>query len=152
MVAWLAPAFIGIALLAPGTANVHSEAALWQVAEATPKQTPEQKAAKRFPQPVRVADLVGLPVLDEDSSIMGYVRAVVRTNDGKVQLLMPIDGLFGFGERLVPIPVESVAMLGAQVAVVDMPPHRFHKSPTWYGSDSEPLAPTEIVRVGVISR
>ena len=58
---------------------------------------------------------------------MGRVRAVVRTGDGKIQLLLPLGGLFGFGERLVPIPIESVALAGPQVMVVDMPPHRFQK-------------------------
>ena len=30
---------------------------------------------RRFPQPVRVGDLIGLPVLDDDSRTLGYVRA-----------------------------------------------------------------------------
>ncbi len=34
---------------------------------------------KRFPQPARVGDLIDLPVLDLDSSSLGYVRLVVRT-------------------------------------------------------------------------
>jgi hypothetical protein len=156
--ALLAPVLVGVMLLAvdcasAGTAQSPSESPAAPKAPAAKQPTPEeQRAAQRFPQPVRVSDLVGRPVLDENSSIMGYVRAVVRTTEGKVQLLMPLGGLFGLGTRLVPIPVESVAMLGAQVAVVDMPPHRFNKTPTWYGSNSEPLAAAEIVHVGVISR
>jgi hypothetical protein len=96
--------------------------------------------------PVRVADLIGLPIVDEGKSVMGRVRAVVRT-EGKIQLLLPLGGLFGFGERLVPIPIESVALTGPQVTVVDMPPHRFQKTPTWYGSNSEALAAAETVSV-----
>jgi hypothetical protein len=75
------------------------------------------------------------------------VRAVVRTDDGKIQLLLPLGGLFGFGERLVSVPIESVAVTGPQVTVVDMPPDRFQRSPTWYGSHSEPLATTEIIAI-----
>jgi hypothetical protein len=97
--------------------------------------------------PVHVADLVNLPIVDESKSVMGRVRAVVRTGDGKIQLLLPLGGLFGFGERLVPIPLESVALAGPQVLVVDMPPHRFQKTPTWYGSDSETLAPAETISI-----
>ena len=58
-----------------------------------------------------------------------------------------LGGLLGFGERLVPIPIESVALTGPQVTVVDMPPHRFQKTPTWYGSNSEALAAAETISV-----
>jgi hypothetical protein len=71
----------------------------------------------------------------------------VRTGEGKFQLLLPLGGLFGFGERLVPIPIESVTLTGPQVTVVDMPPHRFQKTPTWYGSDSAALATTETISI-----
>jgi PRC-barrel domain len=97
--------------------------------------------------PVRVADLVNLPIVDESKLVMGRVRAVVRNRDGKIELLLPLGGLLGFGERLVPIPIESVALAGPQVVVVDMPPHRFQKTPTWYGSNSEALAATETISI-----
>ena len=38
---------------------------------------------KRLPQPVRVGDLIGLPVLDLNASTLGYVGQVVRTPRGK---------------------------------------------------------------------
>jgi hypothetical protein len=107
----------------------------------------QEKADAAPAQPVRVADLIGLPILDESLSVMGHVRAVVRTREGKIQLLMPLGGLFGFGERLVPIPIEVVALRGRQVAVIELPPDRFQKSPTWYGSNSEALADGETVRI-----
>jgi hypothetical protein len=97
--------------------------------------------------PVRVADLVNLPIVDASKLVMGRVRAVVRNGDGKIELLLPLGGLLGFGERLVPIPLESVALAGPQVVVVDMPPHRFQKTPTWYGSNSETLAATETISI-----
>ena len=94
-----------------------------------------------------MADLIDRPILDESKSVMGRVRAVVRTGDGKIELLLPLGGLFGFGERLVAVPIESVALTGAQVMVVDMPPDRFQKSPTWYGSNSETLAAAETIPI-----
>jgi ribosomal 30S subunit maturation factor RimM len=97
--------------------------------------------------PVHVADLVDLPIVDESNLVMGRVRAVVRTGEGKIELLLPLGGLFGFGERLVPIPIESVALAGPQVVVVDMPPHRFQKTPTWYGSNSAALAAAETISI-----
>jgi hypothetical protein len=104
-------------------------------------------AARAATNPVRVADLIDLPIVDESKSVMGRVRAVVRTGEGKFQLLLPLGGLFGFGERLVPIPIESVALTGPQITVVDMPPHRFQKTATWYGSDSETLAAAETISI-----
>jgi hypothetical protein len=104
-------------------------------------------AARAATNPVRVADLIDLPIVDADKVVMGRVRAVVRTGEGKFQLLLPLGGLFGFGERLVPIPIESVILTGPQVTVVDLPPHRFQKTPTWYGSDSAALATTETISI-----
>lgn len=110
-------------------------------------QTNNSMSAAAATNPVRVADLINLPIVDESQSTLGRVRAVVRTDDGKIQLLLPLGGVLGFGERLVPIPIESVAVTGPQVTVVDMPPDRFQKSPTWYGSHSEPLAATETLAI-----
>jgi hypothetical protein len=113
------------------------------------EQGAEQATPPKLAQPVVVSDLIGLPILDENSMTMGHVRGVVRNEDGTVHLLMPIGGLFGFGERLVTIPVESVAMRGKQVAVTDMPPHRFQKTPTWYGSKSDPVPAGETIQIAV---
>jgi hypothetical protein len=97
--------------------------------------------------PVRVGDLLDLPIVDESKSTMGRVRGVVKTGDGMIQLLLPIGGLFGFGERLVAIPIENVALTGPQVMVLEVPPDRFQKSATWYGSNSEALAATETISI-----
>jgi hypothetical protein len=51
-------------------------------------ETPEQRMARRFPQPVKVGDLIGLPVYDDSQSTLGYVREVVRTPAGKIQLIV----------------------------------------------------------------
>jgi hypothetical protein len=97
--------------------------------------------------PVRVGDLLDLPIVDESKSTVGRVRGVVKTGDGKIQLLLPIGGLFGFGERLVAIPIENIALTGPQVTVLEVPPDRFQKSATWYGSNSETLAATETISI-----
>jgi hypothetical protein len=130
----------------------------WQVAanddddDKQPEPTPEQKMAKRYPQPVKVSFLLGLPILDENSSIIGHVYAVVRTPEGKIQMVMPLGGFFGLGSRLVPIPVEIVGMLGAQVAIIDMPGDRFMSSPTWTSLRAKPLDPSEVIRVAITRR
>jgi hypothetical protein len=110
-------------------------------------QTNAPSPAAAATNPVRVADLLDLPIVDESKTAMGRVRGVVRTDDGKVQLLLPLGGLFGFGERLVPIPIENVALSGPQVIVLEVPPDRFQKSATWYGSKSVTLAPAETISI-----
>jgi hypothetical protein len=130
---------------------------LWWVAandddDKEPQLTPEQKMAKRYPQPVQVSFLLGLPILDEKSSIIGHVQAVVRTPEGKIQLVMPLGGILGIGTRLIPIPIEIVGMLGAQVAVIDMPADRFMSSPTWTSARAKPLDPSETIRVAITRR
>src|SRR4051794_7762761 len=61
-----------------------------------PKRLPEEIMSQRFPQPVRVGDLIGLPVLDFDDSTIGYIRQVARTPDGKIQLIVPYWYWFGW--------------------------------------------------------
>jgi hypothetical protein len=96
---------------------------------------------------VRVSELIGLPIVDSEKSVMGRVHTVVRTRDGMIELIMPIGGLFGFGERLVPIPIEMVALAGRELAVIEVPPDRFQQSPTWYGSNSEELGPGDTIQI-----
>ena len=97
--------------------------------------------------PVRVADLIDLPIVDGNKVLLGRVRGVARSEEGKIELLMPLGGLLGFGERLVPIPIESVALAAAAITVLEVPPDRFQQSPTWYGHKSEPLAAAETVSI-----
>jgi hypothetical protein len=104
-------------------------------------------APAQAPSTIRVAELIGLPIVDADRAVIGRVRAVARTGDGKDELIMPIGGLFGFGERLVPIPFENVVLAGAEIAVREVPPDRFQLSRTWYGSGSAELAPTETIEI-----
>jgi hypothetical protein len=125
----------------------HALPALILLALATPLQAQSNAPAAAAANPVRVADLLDLPIVDDSKSTMGRVRGVVRTDDGKIQLLLPLGGLFGFGERLVPIPIENVALAGPQVMVLEVPPDRFQKSATWYGSKSVTLAPAETISI-----
>jgi hypothetical protein len=117
------------------------------LALAAPLQAQTSAPAAALANPVRVGDLLDLLIVDESKSTLGRVRGVVKTGDGRVQLLLPIGGLFGFGERLVAIPIENISLAGPQVTVLEVPPDRFQKSATWYGSDSETLAATETISI-----
>jgi hypothetical protein len=114
--------------------------------------SPEEKMARRFPQPVKISYLVGLPMIDERNETLGHVRQVVRSSAGKIRLVIDYGGLFGIGSRFVAVPVEVCAMLGRQVAAADMPRDAFEPAPTWYGSGDEMLKPDEIIRVAVMRR
>ena len=107
---------------------------------------------RRFPQPVKVGDLIGLPMLDWDDVTIGHVRHVVRTPQGKIQLIVTYGGLFGWGQRLVPVPIEVVAILARQLAALDMPRAEFDKAPTWSDSQTVPIPPSEMIRIAVTRR
>src|SRR4051812_34798967 len=61
------------------------------------KLSPEEQMRRRYPQPARVGFLVGLPVLDYDDITIGYVRYVVRTPEGKIQLIVNHGRFLGWG-------------------------------------------------------
>jgi hypothetical protein len=119
--------------------------------------TPEQRMNRRFPQPVRVGDLIGLPMLDDKDSTLGYIRAVVRTPDGKIVLVVPYRAWLGWapfdwGRRPVGVPIEVVAILGRQVAALDMPREEFAAAPGFPDGQGTPLAPDEMIRIALTRR
>jgi hypothetical protein len=56
----------------------------------------KERMLKRFPQPVRVDDLIGLPVLNENSSTLGHVRQVVRSPQGNIELIVSYSRFWGW--------------------------------------------------------
>jgi hypothetical protein len=112
------------------------------------KLTPEQIMQKRFPQPVRVGDLIGLPVLDYDDSTIGYVKQVVRSPTGKSFLIVPYSAHFGWartewGKRPVAVPIAVVVILGRQINSLEMSREDFEEAPTWVPSQDMPIPPDE---------
>jgi hypothetical protein len=116
------------------------------------KLSPEEKMRRRFPQPVKVGDLIGLPVLDWDDITIGHVRHVVRTPAGKIQLIVTYGGFLGWGQRLVPVPIEVVAILARHLAALDMPRTEFDAAPAWSASQTTPILPTEMIRIAITRR
>jgi hypothetical protein len=114
--------------------------------------TPEEKMNRRFPQPVRVGDLKSLRVLDDQDVTIGFVRRVVRTPQGKVVLLVSQGGWFGWGERLVPAPIEVMAIFGRQLASLDMEPKEYASASTWVESGGTPISDDEIIRIALTRR
>ena len=86
---------------------------------------------RRFPQPARVGDLIGLPLLDDDDRTIGHIKHVVRTQAGKLQLIVTYGGFLGWRQRLIAVPIEVVAIAGRQLAALDMTRAEFDAAPAW---------------------
>jgi len=115
----------------------------------------EERMRRRFPQPVRVGDLIGLPVLDDGDRTVGYVRQVVRTRQDKIELIVAYNrwcGWCGFDGRSVAVPIEVVGILGRELASLDMTPGEYASAPTWQGSDATVLGNDDSVRVALARR
>ncbi len=117
-------------------------------------QTPMPSAAQarmpmRFPQPVRVGDLIGLPVLDDDDSTLGRVREVVRDRQGRIRLVVSYSKWWGWRGRPVAVPIEVVVILGRQIDAVDMKPAEFAAAPTWVAGADQPIPPDQIIRIAI---
>ncbi|MBV8916438.1 MAG: hypothetical protein JOZ05_25795 [Acetobacteraceae bacterium] len=110
-----------------------------------------EKAARRFPQPVRVGDLIGREVLEpkERQSVLGQVAGIRRGGDGGIDLLMRTGGVLGIGARLVELPIEAVALLGEHVALLDLTPDQLAKLPAApeHGQD---VPADQLIRVGLV--
>lgn len=114
--------------------------------------TPEQKMQRRYPQPVKVRDLIGLRVLDFDDRTLGRITRVVRTPEGRIQLIVSAGGFLGFGQRLIAVPIEVVAIAGRQIAALDMTRAEFETAPTWTEAQGQPFAAADTIRIALYRR
>ena len=113
-------------------------------------ETPESRFEDRYPQDVRVSDLVGKPLLEVDNTPIGRIRAVVRSPDGKLKLIVPLGGFLGFGGRLVAVPNESVASTGTAIISLDMDHAAYAQAATWTRGPDTILPSDTPMRVAII--
>lgn len=152
----IAAALLAAAFIAAPAGTVFSAAPQEPSADAAAKNlTPEQRMNRRYPQPVKVGFLIGLPVLDQKDSTYGYIRDVARTGDGKVVLVVPYRAWLGWaptdwGRKTVAVPIETVAILARQVAALDFSREDFAAAPAYAGGTS--LAAEETIRIAVYRR
>jgi len=120
--------------------------------EAKKPMTPEERMQSRFPQPVRVGDLIGLPVLDNSANTLGHVRQVVRTQEEKIELIVSYGGFLGWGARPVAVPIEVVGIQGRELASLDMPPSEYAAAPTWRNAGAQALADDAMIKIALARR
>ncbi len=106
-------------------------------------------AAKRFPQPVRVGDLIHRTVLEpiESRRILGHVDQVVRL-DGGPAIVMSFGGFWGFAAHQIAVPLDAMVLLGAELEVLDFTPQQLEQFPIYNGSGAV-LGAEETVRMGL---
>lgn len=110
-----------------------------------------EAAERRFPQPVRVGDLVGRRVLQplESQPTLGWVHAVVKQPDGSIDVIVDYGGTFGFFARPIAVPVDAMALLGQYMEVLDFTPQQLNQFKTFDRSDASPLPADDTIRVGL---
>jgi len=108
-----------------------------------------ERYGKRFPQPARVGDLIGLPVLDLNSSTLGYVQQVVRNSVGSINFIVSYSNWWGWFGRPVAVPLEALGIEGRQLVTLDMPPSEYAAAPTWHDTAVEVLPADATIRVAL---
>jgi hypothetical protein len=108
-------------------------------------------AAMRFPQPVRVGDLLGRDVIQpvEGQNFLGTMRQIVRDPNGTLAAVINLGGFLGFGSRPVSVPVDALVLLGQVVEVDAFSPAQLRQLPTYSPGTAAPLPPDAIIKVGL---
>jgi hypothetical protein len=109
----------------------------------------KERYLKRFPQPARVGDLIGMPVLDLYSKTLGYVRKVVRTPAGEIEFIVDYSQWWGWFGRPVAVPLEALGIEGGHLMSLDMSPSEYAAAPTWHDTGATPLPADATVRVAL---
>ena len=108
-----------------------------------------ERMQRRFPQPVRVGDLIGLPVIDLNASTLGYVDNVVRTAQGQIEIVVSYSRWWGWFGRPVAVPIEVVGIEGRHLVSLDMPPSAYVNAPSWCDSAAKPLPVDAMIRIAL---
>ncbi len=113
----------------------------------------EERMKRRYPQPIRVGALLGARVSDSDSRTIGYVRRVIRTPQGKIDVVVDCCGWFGFGARPVAVPIAVLGVFGREVASLDMPRSDYGSAPTWQSAAGDTvLSDNDKVQIALARR
>lgn len=110
-----------------------------------------QSNAMRFPQPVRVGDLLGRQVLRpvESQDVLGYVRRLIRDRAGQIMVVVEFGGFLGFGARPIAVPVDAMVLLGQDMEIVAYTPDQLRELPTFSPSGSTDIANDTVIKIGL---
>ena len=110
-----------------------------------------QSNAMRFPQPVRVGDLLHRTVLRpvESQTVLGRVVQVVRDDGGTIEVVVAYGGVLGLGRRPIAVPLDATVLLGRDMEIVAYTPQQLRRLPTFAAAGTTPVAPDTVVRVGL---
>jgi hypothetical protein len=118
---------------------------------APPGMSLAEAAARRYPQPVRVGDLLKRQVLQplESQPTLGSVRNVVKRPDGGIDVVVNYGGVFGLFARPIAVPLEAMVLLGEYMEIVDFTPVQLNQFKTFDGAGAIPLPRDRIIKVGL---
>jgi hypothetical protein len=118
---------------------------------APPGMSLAEAASRRFPQPVRVGDLLKRQVLQplESQPTLGWVRDVVMQADGNLAIVVDYGGLLGFASRPIAVPVDAMALLGQYIEIIDYTPKQLQHFKTFDAVGTVSLSPDRVIRVGL---
>ena len=110
-----------------------------------------QSTAMRFPQPVRVGDLVGREVLRpvESQDVLGRVRRLIRDRDGQIMVVVDFGGFLGFGARPIAVPIDAMALLGQDMEIVAFTPEQLRQFPTFSPAGTTEITDDTTIKVGL---
>jgi hypothetical protein len=108
-------------------------------------------AAQRFPQPVRVGDLIGRRILEplESRPVLGSVVEVIREPGQTLAIVIKRGGFLGFGGRLIAVPTEAMGLLGNELELLDLTPAQLDALPTFTADRAVVVAADEQIRMGL---
>jgi hypothetical protein len=110
-----------------------------------------ESADMRFPQPVRVGDLIGREVLRpvESQEVLGRVRRVVRDQNGQIMVVVDFGGFLGFGSRPIAVPVDAMVLLGQDMEIVAFTPKQLRQFPTFSPAGGTDVPDDATIKVGL---
>ena len=109
----------------------------------------KERYLKHFPQPARVGDLIGMPVLDLYSKTLGYVRKLISTPAAEIEFIVNYSQWWGWFGRPVAVPLEALGIEGGHLVSLDMSPSEYAAAPTWHDTGATPLPADATVRVAL---
>jgi hypothetical protein len=72
--------------------------------------------------------------------------------EGKIHLIIAHTGPLGWGGRLIAVPIEAVAIIGRQLASLDMQPEEYKSAATWEAAGAQVLPSEEKILVALTRR